>query len=164
MANISIESLGVPKNSEWGPVLWQLLHGVAQQIGKTPVKQMLTDQRREFILVLRYIENIMPCPLCRQHYHQWRFTHPIDKFPDGQEFFTSVRQWLFELHENVNKSRNIESGISLESLSTLYKTIDLKQKLGELSALLERAVRLRAVESEKVKSFQKHFTFLIRFL
>jgi hypothetical protein len=164
MSNLPIETLGIPKNTEWGPILWDILHGLSVQIGKTAVKEMLIDQRRECILVLRFVENIMPCPLCRQHYHEWRFQHPIDKFPEGPQFTEVVRRWLYDLHENVNQSRSIPSTVVYQDLEELYKSVELKKKASELGNLLERAIRLRAIESDKLKSFLKHLTFLIRIL
>lgn len=160
---IPIETYGVPKNSEWGPLLWQMLHGCAEKLGRAPGHSIFLDQRREMIFILRDIENIMPCPMCRNHYREWRSKRPIDQFPETQaEFREAVRRWLFELHEEVNHSRGFESGISFEQLGPMYSGYDLKELGKQFSFILNRALRLRALEREPVVRFNTHYAFLTR--
>ena len=159
--NLTLEALGIPKNSEWGPVLWEILHGLVERIGKTTNPQILMDQRRELILVLRFTENIMPCALCRKHFHTWRTTHALEKLPLGsKEFVESVRQWLFNLHNEVNLTRNISSAITLEQLPERYGAVELKVKFEELSSYLNRALLFKQIEPEAVKKFRTHLNLL----
>ncbi len=161
--DIPIETYGVPKNSEWGPLLWQMLHGCAEKLGKAPSHTIFLDQRREMIFVLRDIENVMPCPLCRNHYKEWRTRRPIDQFPETQsEFREAVRKWLYDLHENVNQSRGLQSGITLDKLGPMYAGYDLKELGKQFAFLLNRALRMRAVEREAMVRFNTHYAFLTR--
>ena len=162
---IPIETYGVPKNWEWGPLLWQMLHGCAEKLGKAPNTMMFQDQRREMIFVLRYVELIMPCQLCRSHYKEWRTKHPLEKLPETQaEFREALRNWLFTLHEEVNQTRGFTSGLSLENLSKMYIGYDLKELGRQFDFLLQRAIRLKAVDREAARKFSTHYAFLSRIL
>ena len=105
----------------------------------------------------------MPCPLCRSHYKEWRIKRPIDQFPETQaEFREAVRKWLYDLHENVNHSRGIESGIIFDQLGPMYAGYDLKELGKQFAFLLNRALRMRAVEREAIVRFNTHYAFLTR--
>lgn len=153
----------LPKNSEWGPLLWKLLHSLVQRAGTARHPSMLIDQRREILIILRAVELVMPCGLCRKHYHEWRTKHPIEKLPDGLAFFAAVRKWLYDLHVNVNQSRSVENIVTFDSLEDLYSKTIFSVVVQELSALLQNAVLLRAIEPESLRSFKAHCTLLQRF-
>lgn len=162
---LPIETFGVPKNSEWGPLVWQMLHGAAEKLGRASNQSLFLDQRREMIFVLRDIESVMPCALCRNHYKEWRTRRPIDQFPETQaEFREAVRKWLFDLHEQVNESREISSGITFDQLSMMYGTYDLKELGRQFAFLMNRAVSLKAVDREVLRRFNTHYAFLSRIL
>jgi hypothetical protein len=162
---IPIETFGIPKNSEWGPLLWQMLHGCAEKLGRAASDSIFQDQRREMVFVLRDVENAMPCPLCRAHYKEWRTRYPIDRFPETQsEFREAVRRWLWSLHQEVNMSRGFGGDVPFEALGPMYSGYDLKELGRQYDALLQRAIRLRGVEREAAKRFSTHYTFLTRIL
>jgi hypothetical protein len=163
MSSLPIETYGIPKNSEWGPLLWQMLHGCAEKLGRAANHSLFLDQRREMIFVLRDVENVMPCALCRNHYKTWRVKRPIDQFPETQaEFREAVRMWLYDLHEDVNQSRGIVSAVTPEILGPMYGGYDLKELGRQFAFLLNRALRLRAVEREHMVRFNTHYAFLTR--
>lgn len=160
-----VEVQGVPKNTEWGPLLWQMLHGCAERLGKAPNHLLFLDHRREMIFVLRYVEQVMPCALCRGHYKEWRTTHPIDRLPETQaEFREAVRNWLYDLHEEVNRSHGNGGRVSFEDLKEKYIGVDLKEVGRLFFLLMDRALRLKLVDRETLKKFNTHYTFLTRIL
>ena len=155
---------GMPKTSEWGPLLWILLHGGIEKMGFSSVKSILEDQRREFITILRYVEAIMPCPLCRNHYREFRTKNPIDKFPqDPMEFKGAARKWLFDLHEEINVQKYSSWEIYLEQLPERYSSVDLNGKSSELYSVLDRALRIRLIEGEAYKKFKTHYKLYLRY-
>ena len=162
---VPIEVLGLPKKTEWGPVLWEILHGLVERLGKTTIAQILQDQRREFILVLRYVELIMPCAVCRKHFHDWRTLNPLDKLPQkSDEFVLAIRAWLYNLHNEVNQSREIPSPFPIEELPIRYSSVSFRSKMEVLFPLLNRAVRLKEIDAEPVKKFRTHLNLLLAFI
>lgn len=160
-----IEALGIPKKNEWGPVLWEILHGLVERLGRTTVPQILVDQRREIILVLRYVEQIMPCAVCRNHYHEWRTSHPLEKLPQQyDEFRMAIRAWLYNLHNEVNESKEIPPPFPIEELSVRYGSVNFRSKLEILFPLLNRGIPLKEVDKDALKKFRTHLNLLLSFL
>lgn len=159
-----VEFVGVPKNTEWGPRLWILLHGGVEKMGFTTIRSILDDQRREFILVLKTLEGIMPCALCRNHFREYRIKHSIDKLPtDPSEFKIASRTWLFNLHEAANERTTASRSITLDMIPDLYCSLDLVRTSQELYRMLEGAVRVRAIEGDLVKKFKTHYALFLRY-
>jgi len=155
--------LTLPKNEEWGPVLWEFLHGLLEKSGKSVLGHMLLDQRREILVILKNLELVMPCQLCRKHYSEWRKLHPPDRLPQGAEFFPVIRKWLYDLHCNVNTSRSVETTVAFEDLSMRYGSVNLYRLNDTLMEMLSRASQLRAINGEAFKTFRSHCILLQRF-
>ena len=156
--------VGVPKNSEWGPLLWMLLHGGVEKMGASTIKSILDDQRREFLIILKSVEGIMPCALCRNHFREYRMRFPIDKLPaDPAEFKKSARKWLFDLHEAVNDRNQSPRVWTIDMLPEKYSSLDLMEKSQELYLLFDKALRVRAIEGEIYKKFKTHYALFLRY-
>ena len=111
--------------SHWGPLLWKLLHGLAEKLGTQKPDILAADEAREIVFILRGIEVIMPCEKCRRHYHEYRVKNPYDLFMQrrGLGLKRGVREWLYNLHEMVNKRNGVESRLLLEDLEPMYKDV-----------------------------------------
>jgi len=146
----------------WGPPLWKLLHGIAECLGNQPVPMLATDEAHEIVFLLRDVEKVMPCQLCRNHYHQWRKEHPLEDIDKlrGYMLKTGVRQWLYDLHENVNRSKGIESGITLEQIPELYKDINFKDVWGEFYMRLKQSTEVGLVSQTVLQNFHRRFGIL----
>lgn len=156
--------LGIPKNSEWGPRLWILLHGGVEKMGSSTIKSILDDQRREFIIILKTLEGIMPCALCRNHFREFRMKHSIDRLPtDPSQFKIASRKWLFDLHEEANERTSVSRILTLDMIPDMYRSSDLTGKSQELYRLLEGAVRVRAIDGELFKKFKTHYALFLRY-
>ena len=71
--NIPLEN--APDNEVWGPILWNLLHGIAEHVGKGGNQ---TEESYSLIQLLKLTEKIIPCPTCKEHYKTWLTYHPPD--------------------------------------------------------------------------------------
>jgi len=128
-------------NGEWGPPLWRILHTLAERLGQAGIAELLkADEAREWVLVLRYTERVMPCALCRKHYSLWRKQRPFEKFADMRDQFLKeeARKWLWELHENVNSRREIQSGIDLAAVETIYKARTKQEFQEDVETLVKK--------------------------
>ena len=152
--------LKIPANEEWGPLAWQLLHGLAERFEKTSITniQIRNDQSREFLHFLRYLEVCMPCKKCRDHFSIWRKERPLSV--DQANF--KIKQWLYDLHTVVNKRRGLEQSVTFEDLSGLYGSIYLIEVSLKLWKMIGDAVQLQAVTPDNFKNLKIHFGYLIR--
>jgi hypothetical protein len=146
----------------WGPPLWMMLHGIAEALGNQTVPMLATDEAHEIVFLLRDVEKIMPCQLCRAHYREWRKEHPLEELDKlrGYVLKTSVREWLFDLHENVNKSRGIESTLQIDQIEDMYKQTDLKAAWAEFFKQVKLTTEVGLVSQTNLQMFHRRFGML----
>lgn len=146
----------------WGTSLWKILHGIAECLGNQSVPMLATDEAHEIVFLLRDVEKIMPCQLCRKHYHAWRKDHPLEEIDRlrGYMLKTAVRQWLFDLHEEVNKSRGIESGLTVEQIPDVYKSVDFKQEWGDFFTKVKLSTEIGLVSQIVLQNFHRRLGLL----
>ena len=139
--------------SHWGPLLWKLLHGLAEKLGTQKPDILAADEAREIVFILRGIEVIMPCEKCRRHYHEYRVKNPYDLFMQrrGLGLKRGVREWLYNLHEMVNKRNGVESRLLLEDLEPMYKDVKIQDAWAPLNKVLMTSVSSGLIISENLK-------------
>jgi len=136
-----------PDAIEWGPVLWNILHGIAERTGSTAFPLYRDDERRALIRMMKALVKVIPCPSCKEHYEVYLKQHPVDKTimetPYGEPLKTYVKKWFWELHNWVNES--LERPMFLyDDLTPTYKDIRLRQQLAMLDVPMKKAIRIRA--------------------
>ena len=146
----------------WGPPLWTLLHGIAEALGNQVHPMLATDEAHEIVFLLRDVEKIMPCQLCRSHYHQWRKDHPLEEIDRlrGPMLREGVRQWLYDLHEEVNRSKGIESGLTLDQMPELYRQVDFTEVWGEFYTKVKLSTEIGLVSQTVLQNFHRRFGML----
>ena len=115
------------------------------------------------VLILRGIEAIMPCEKCRKHYKEYRVKNPYDIFAQrrGLGLKRAVREWLYVLHETVNKKNGTESQLLLENMESMYKDIKIQDVWAPLNKVLMTSVSSGLILSENLKSFRRHLSLLL---
>jgi hypothetical protein len=73
-----------------------------------------------------------------------------------------MRNWVFMLHENVNSSRPVESGILLEQMKDKYVTVPLRERANGLKSFYQRGLDTRTIKAEDWKLAWKHLDLLLR--
>ena len=147
----------------WGPVLWSILHTSAEHLGKPMHPLIQTDETNRWVFLLKSVEEAMPCKLCRKHYGEWLKQHPLSQFSAlrGPALRERARKWLYDLHENVNKSNTVVSGITLEALPEMYKSLAGYQAQIELFVKLSKeSVQQGLVKAEGPWQFRNHLHYL----
>lgn len=149
--------------SHWGPLLWKLLHGLAEKLGTQKPEILAADEAREMVLILRGLEVIMPCEKCRKHYKEYRVKNPYDIFAQrrGLGLKRGVREWLYMLHETVNKKNGTESQLLLENMESMYKDVKIQDAWTPLNQVLMTSVSSGLILSENLKSFRRHLSLLL---
>jgi hypothetical protein len=151
----------MPSNKDWGPFLWTALHGLAEKLGRQTVEIMASDEAREMVFILRFVEHIMPCEKCRMHYHEYLKKNPVDDFANrrGETLRQAVRMWLWKLHNAINE-RNGSPSFPIEELSPTYSAAPIAESLKQLYVVLSKAIPAGLILSEPLKSFRRHVSLL----
>jgi hypothetical protein len=98
----------------WGPFFWLTIHIIA--IGY-PNNPSYTDKKaaKEFY---ESLANLIPCPVCRDHYKQHLQTYPLTPNLDSR---SDLFRWSVDLHNAVNKMLNKPTWTQDEVLNYLKR-------------------------------------------
>ena len=123
---------------------------------------LATDEAHEIVFLLRDVEKIMPCQLCRSHYRSWRKDHPLEEIDRlrGYMLKTAVRKWLYDLHEEVNRNRGVESTLTLEEIPDLYKDVQFKDAWGEFFTKVKLSTEIGLVSQTTLQAFHRRLGML----
>jgi hypothetical protein len=127
-----------PTNCSWGPILWKILHGLADKYGTTVSKMFEKDQE---ILWPRFIEQtqkIIPCEECRDHYATYvkKNDPAILKTLPPEEAAAWIQNFYLTMHNKVNKYT--EKPIFLEaSLHETYANVNFQYEIKHFEALIK---------------------------
>jgi len=133
-----------PEAKEWGPVLWTLLHGIAERVGSCPVPAYYADERRALASLFIKVGNMIPCPSCKEHYEVFLKENPVTipiktlAFPELKIF---IRDWFWRLHHMVNESKGIDSP-PIDTLPEMYGRVNLRMAITQLAAPMQRAIKI----------------------
>ncbi len=151
------------QNAIWGPLLWKILHIIVEQLGKPKAKITQEDEVRKWIQMMKSVEHAMPCALCRGHYKEYLSRHPLNNLLPlrGIEFRNAARRYVWQLHENVNTSKNLSSGISLETCEQMYGSCEaLQENLDAFSSFVQTIISSGRFKGEGLKEFRIQLTYV----
>ncbi len=157
------QSVKLSQNAIWGPLLWRILHILAEQLGKTKPALIQTDEVQKWIQMMRAVEQTMPCALCRGHYKEWLSKHPLNELAllRGKAFREEARKYVWQLHENVNTSRSVSSGIPLEKCEELYGSWDqLQETFDKFANFIQELVSAGKFKGEGFTEFRKQLIYV----
>jgi len=139
----NIPLANAPDNEVWGPILWNLLHGIAEHAGKGMNQP---EESYSLIQLLKLTERIIPCPTCKEHYQLWLSYHPPDmlKKLSYDKYSSWVRNFFWALHNEVNRDNKKEI-YPFSSLETNYKNINLNSNLKQLDKHIKLHIQHNAL-------------------
>lgn len=145
------ESIGLNREV-WGPRFWKILHTLAETSGSQTQTILSNDEADAWIILLKAQQFVMPCTLCKEHYKQWRTSHPTEIIrklaKDARKEF--LRQWLWGCHNRVNEMNNKE-GVALEDLPSLYPKQSIQKEVNELNTMFQLAITRQSLKYEEIK-------------
>lgn len=77
-----------------GRSAWTLIHTMAVRFPEKPS----AEDKKKMVQFLSALSDFYPCPLCATHLKQYLDAHPADVSSQS-----ALRQWLCDLHNNVNR-------------------------------------------------------------
>ena len=135
-----------PDNITWGPLVWRILHGLAERSGRQTALPLQDDERRYWTTLLKVTAQVLPCDVCRTHYSEWLRINPCDPILsvpyNGLNLW--IRTWLFNLHNNVN-SRTSKGVFLFEGLSETYGRVEIKPSWRQLEPIMNLAINLSGI-------------------
>ena len=151
---------------EWGPHAWNLLHGIAERVGRHDKTMLIKDEQNAIRLTLRSFSALMPCLKCQSHYRSWCLKNPPELFLGqvGEDLRESLQGWLYDLHEEVNSRKEVISGIQRDALKEMYSNIHLRGEAAALRNVYQRGLQQGVLKSEDWKMAYKNLDFLLRYI
>ena len=151
-----------PEAAEWGPILWALLHGLADRSGRPVTPLYAEDERRAWLVFFKETGDIIPCHTCKEHFQTYLAQHPVAalKTLPHEEIHEWIRTWFWEVHEWVNGSLEKPS-FPKESLTPTYRATPLREYIKRLDAPMGKAIRLSGTNMKKYSDWKRRFTMLL---
>ena len=148
-----------PVTDNWGPSLWQILHGLAEKGGKSIFPSFRDDEKRNWILLIELLPKIIPCPMCREHAQEWILKHPIKVIKDLEqdELYVWLTDWVYAFHESVNQ-RTGKPSFDKALLQQTYGQVNINHIYKSMKPYIEKAIRLSGVT---LLPWQKWSNYLI---
>jgi hypothetical protein len=141
-----------PETAEWGPLAWDILHGLAERSGSgiNPA-----DERRGWVTLFGSIALMLPCEICREHFKVYLAEHPVDNILDMDYKLLKnyVKTWLWTLHNIINNGNSKES-FPFDGLTSKYKDIPILTRLKQLAAPMQRVMVHNGVRLLHWKAFE----------
>jgi hypothetical protein len=127
-----------PTNSSWGPILWKILHGLAEKYGMLVSKMYEKDQQLTWPRFIEQTLKILPCEECREHYEIYlRQNNPsVLKNLVPADAATWIQNFFFKLHNEVNE-RNEKPVFDFANLHETYMNVNFQYEIKHFEALLK---------------------------
>jgi Erv1 / Alr family len=132
-----------PETDNWGPVLWAILHTLAEHSGKNILGTSRDDEKRQWTNIIHGLPKIIPCPKCREHAEAWIVKTPVTaiKLLSADELHEWLVNYFYNFHESVN-ARNGKPSFDKALLSQTYGSISVAGAMRRLKPFIEVAIRL----------------------
>ena len=153
-----------PEPVEWGPTLWKILHSFAERSGRITNPMFQADEKRQWVLLLTTLPQVIPCDHCREHAAAWIATHPIAPLRDLP--YAEVHGWLVDylymLHDAVN-SRLSKPAFDRATLATTYGAVNPQDELRRITPTLQIAIQLSGVRLLSWRAWKGYALMLASF-
>jgi hypothetical protein len=150
--------MDAPQNDIWGPELWMILHSAAERIGTSHVK-LPQEELRIWTGLLSSLRFSLPCPICKKHFTAYLLSTPIKTF--NREF---IRNWLYNLHCQVNDRTEKGNTITIEQIPEIYsKPFNFSAHFRVVTEQMNRALRLGWSSRSDIQKTVRVFEELKRF-
>lgn len=149
-----------PKTSEWGPILWAILHTLAERAGNQTNEMLKVDEMRTWLVFVKSFAPIIPCEECRAHATRYIAENPFEPPQSYQAWSLYIRTYFYTFHEAVNE-RLEKPSFPFSSLADAYKsTSTLSKWVNDLQKLMMNAMKLNGMHMKAWQTWQNHLKML----
>ena len=139
-----------PASAEWGPIIWNILHGLAERAQQAILP---ADELREWPRLIRATSEMIPCDVCRDHMRHYMKEHPLTEIPYSL-LKIKVKSWFFDLHNEINIGNN-RPVFLYDDLTAKYGKMDLQDLLWRLDPVIKKAIQVNGVGQVKYMNWVK---------
>jgi hypothetical protein len=147
-----------PETAHWGPILWQILHGLAERAERCfqPVEEI-----REWQKFIKLTGEMLPCDLCRNHFKEYSQQYPLTQMSTLQKGQVKpwIKNWLWHLHNEINTGSG-KPEFLYDDLESTYSNVDLTDQLYRLTPIVKKAIDLHGVPLFKWTTWVASFKML----
>jgi hypothetical protein len=147
-----------PSNAEWGPILWTILHGLAEHAGQGLSFSSASEEFRAWQRFLKAIGDVLPCDQCRTHYQGYLQANPLTQIPP-ELLKSKLKTWFWELHSEIRNEYG-KSVLPYEELEATYKNVNFQDLFWRLEPILKRAIDQKGMGLFKWTTWTKEFKLL----
>jgi hypothetical protein len=147
-----------PETADWGPILWTILHGLAERSGKAPLP---LDEIREWQKFIPLTADMMPCEKCRSHFKAYISVNPVTQISTipYQHVKIWTRSFFYTLHNEVNHDNN-KAPFEFTTLETHYAKVNFQDLFWRLEPVIKKAIELSGIPLMKWLNWKKSFQML----
>jgi len=147
-----------PSNAAWGPILWSILHGLAEKAGKAPLP---VDEVREWQTFLKATGEMLPCDECRAHYIEYTKANPLTHFATVpyESLKTSVKTWLWQLHSDIRTEYG-KPVLPYDELEATYGSANLQDLFWRLEPVIKKTIDIKGMGLMKWITWNNRFKML----
>ena len=144
----------------WGPHMWVALHSITFNYPRNPTK----DDKERYQKFFELVGYVLPCQYCAQSYREFINSGDTKLTNEILQNRKTLSEWLYKVHEAVNKKLDIDYGITFEDVERRYESYRAAcdhQEGNKLSANCNMTVKHSCttgdsctIQSNKTKSFK----------
>lgn len=152
-----------PDSVDWGPILWKILHGLAERLGSSQGTGLIyVDEINLWKKLIPLTGDIIPCDICRAHYKEYLLANPMTAFLKMARADAAlwVQTWYWTLHNEINVENNKPTFLFAD-LAASYGSIDLADMLLQLEPIMRRAIEPNGVSFLKWKAWISVYKTLV---
>lgn len=114
--NNNLDSGLLPKI--WGPHMWVSLHSITFNYPNDPTK----DDKKRYKSFFELVGYVLPCSYCAESYRKFISEGETQLTDNVLENRKTLAEWLYKVHEAVNKKLDIDYGITFEDVEMRYES------------------------------------------
>jgi hypothetical protein len=147
-----------PSNAEWGPILWKILHGLAEKAQQASIP---TDEVREWQRFIKLTGEMLPCDICSAHFVRYTAQHPLKHFSvvPYTSLKTAIKTWFWQLHTDIRTEYG-KDVLPYEELATTYVNLDFRDLLWRLEPIIKETINIKGIGLMKWTAWVSSFKML----
>jgi hypothetical protein len=157
---MAIESQQLLAPSQWGPILWNYLHCLAENIGRSGNTIVDTDQATFLENMITALPLILPCQTCQAHAASYLEQTPTPALRGlyGVALQQAARSWLFYFHNYVRALNQQPTMVSsVDECAIMYANCTVSRR--DYTAFVQAAAAAVRQGWVRIENWRKWYSY-----